>query len=130
MPHKAVKPGRRKGAKGPAPDVLTLSDAAALLRVPQAGLKSDADAGRLPGRLVAGEWRFSRAALMGWLAGAEDRDESGNAPGWSPEDPIRKAVTPTNPEFQLSMGLFADDDTLEPMLDRIRQSRKQTQVGD
>jgi excisionase family DNA binding protein len=52
-------------------DVLTLAEAAAFLRVPEDGLRRDADAGRVPGRKVAGEWRFGRAALLEWLSRPE-----------------------------------------------------------
>ena len=47
--------------------VLTLSEAAELLRVSEEGLKADAVADRVPGRLVAGEWRFQRDSLLAWL---------------------------------------------------------------
>lgn len=49
-------------------EVLTLADAAAYLQVGEDGLAADAAAGRLPAGHVAGEWRFSRRALLDWLA--------------------------------------------------------------
>jgi excisionase family DNA binding protein len=49
--------------------VLTLEEAAALLKVSPDELRKAAAAGELPGRLLGAEWRFSRAALLGWLAG-------------------------------------------------------------
>lgn len=51
-----------------APEVLTLAEAAAWLRVPEDGLKADAVAGRIPARLVAGEWRFTKPAVLAWLS--------------------------------------------------------------
>ena len=51
--------------------MLTLAEAAAWLRVPDAGLQADAAAGRIPARLVAGEWRFNRPALVAWLSTPE-----------------------------------------------------------
>jgi excisionase family DNA binding protein len=48
--------------------VLTLEEAAALLRVPVETVRARALAGELPGRAFGEEWRFSRAALLGWLA--------------------------------------------------------------
>ena len=52
----------------PSGEILTLAEAAAFLRVPEEGLKTDAVAGRVPGRLVAGEWRFVKATLLAWLS--------------------------------------------------------------
>ena len=54
--------------------VLTLAEAAELLRVPEDGLKADAVADRVPGRLVAGEWRFHGAALLRWLGQPANAD--------------------------------------------------------
>jgi hypothetical protein len=53
-----------------APEVLTLAEAAAWLRVSAQGLEADAVAGRLPARLVAGEWRFNLPALRQWFSEA------------------------------------------------------------
>lgn len=50
--------------------VLTLAEAAALLRVPEEGLRGDAEAGHVPARKVAGEWRFVQATLLEWLSSA------------------------------------------------------------
>lgn len=61
-------------------EVLTLAEAAAWLRVPEAGLTADAVAGRIPARLVAGEWRFNKPALVAWLSQPEppcDRPKTG-----------------------------------------------------
>lgn len=52
------------------PDVLTLETAAALLQVTEGDVEAAATAGELPGRRIGGSWRFSRAALLGWLAGS------------------------------------------------------------
>ncbi len=51
--------------------VLTLGEAAELLRVATATIEQLAEARELPGRCLAGEWRFSRAALLAWLAGSD-----------------------------------------------------------
>jgi excisionase family DNA binding protein len=55
-----------RGAGGE--QVLTLEEAATLLRVPAEAIGGQASAGELPGRQIAGEWRFSRTALLAWLA--------------------------------------------------------------
>ena len=57
-------------------EVLTAAEAAALLRLPLESLLAEAQAGAVPGRSLAGEWRFSRAGLLSWLAHGED---AGNA---------------------------------------------------
>ncbi len=58
-------------AQGDGEEVLTLEEAAALLRLPVETLRASALAGELPGRAFAEEWRFSRTALLAWLAGEE-----------------------------------------------------------
>lgn len=57
----------RVALREPAPDVMTLSEAASLLRVQEAQLRQAAEQGEVPGRLIAGEWRFAHAALLDWL---------------------------------------------------------------
>ncbi len=54
-----------------AEEVLTLQEAAALLRLPVETVRASAVAGDLPGRAFGEEWRFVRAALLTWLAGEE-----------------------------------------------------------
>jgi excisionase family DNA binding protein len=51
----------------PPTEVLTLPEAAHLLRLEDAAVRAAADAGELPGRRVGEEWRFSRSALLDWL---------------------------------------------------------------
>ena len=65
----------RHGAPGPSPvlvpgptEVLTLQDAAVLLQVDTGALRRLAEAGELPGRQIGGHWRFSRWAVLDWLA--------------------------------------------------------------
>src|SRR3954470_17247161 len=55
----------------PPADVLTAEQAAELLQVDESAVLALAGAGELPGRKVAGEWRFARAAILAWL-GASD----------------------------------------------------------
>lgn len=66
----------------PVPEVLTLTEAAELLRVDAAVVRGLAEAGGLPGRQISGEWRFSRSRLLDWLAGdtARPRDDSARRP--------------------------------------------------
>jgi excisionase family DNA binding protein len=53
------------------PDVLTVDQAAELLQLSSKTLKRLAQARRVPGRRVGNQWRFSRSALMDWLAGKD-----------------------------------------------------------
>ncbi len=52
-------------------EVMTLEEAAALLRLSVDVVRARAVAGELPGRAFGEEWRFSRTALLAWLAGGE-----------------------------------------------------------
>jgi excisionase family DNA binding protein len=51
----------------PADEVLTLDEAAALLKLPKEAVLSRAEAGELPGRRFDNEWRFARLAILSWL---------------------------------------------------------------
>jgi excisionase family DNA binding protein len=57
----------RAALREDAPEVLTLQEAAAMLRVGTAALQATAETGSLPGRCIGDQWRFSRAALLTWL---------------------------------------------------------------
>jgi excisionase family DNA binding protein len=57
-------------------DVLTLADAAALLRVSEEALRARVEARELPGRRFGEEWRFSRSALLAWLEQGERSPEA------------------------------------------------------
>lgn len=50
------------------PEVMTLQEASAFLRTPEAELAGLAASGDAPGRRIGAEWRFSRRALEAWLA--------------------------------------------------------------
>jgi hypothetical protein len=56
------------------PDVLTAAQAAALLQVDEDAVLALARAGELPGREIAGEWRFARRAVVAWLGEPADAD--------------------------------------------------------
>lgn len=48
-------------------DVLTLTQAAAYLQLPEDAVRAEAESGRLLGRNAAGEWRFLRDSIIHWL---------------------------------------------------------------
>jgi excisionase family DNA binding protein len=50
------------------PDVLTTAEVAAWLQVAEEAVTELAEQGDLPGRKLAGEWRFAREAILDWLA--------------------------------------------------------------
>jgi excisionase family DNA binding protein len=58
-----------------AADVLTLAEAAELLRTDEQTVAQVAERGELPGRKLGGEWRFARSAVLRWLAGAGEEED-------------------------------------------------------
>jgi excisionase family DNA binding protein len=50
------------------PDVLTVAELASWLGVDEQAVSALAEQGDLPGRKLAGEWRFAREAVLDWLA--------------------------------------------------------------
>jgi excisionase family DNA binding protein len=77
-----------------------LKEAAAYLRVPETEVLRLATQGELPGRKIAGEWRFLKAALQDWLRG-------------------------TNPTafWKTHVGALKGDPYLDQMLDDIYAAR-------
>jgi len=57
------------------PEILTPQEAAEFLRVPLLTVQRQAKAGRLPGRRIGKEWRFSRTVLIDWMASGPDRHD-------------------------------------------------------
>jgi excisionase family DNA binding protein len=53
---------------GDEPEVLTLEQIAELLQVDESAVRALAAKGDLPGRKLDNEWRFSRKAVLEWLA--------------------------------------------------------------
>ena len=50
-------------------EVLTLEQLASLLELDLEAVRTLAEQGDLPGRKLGEQWRFSRAAILAWLAG-------------------------------------------------------------
>ena len=93
-------------------DILTPSQAAAYLQVDEETVLREAEAGRLPGQKLGGQWRFLRLAIAEWLRSGE------------------RAMSEAKKQSMLSVvGAFKDDDTLEPMVAEIYRQRKQNPVG-
>jgi excisionase family DNA binding protein len=53
------------------PEVMTLEQTAELLQLDNKVVHELAEAGKLPGRKVGYDWRFSRTAVIAWLSGTE-----------------------------------------------------------
>ena len=66
--------GRALGASHP-PEVLTPEQLAELLQIDVEAVLELATAEEIPGRQLKGEWRFSRTAVLDWLA-ADAREGS------------------------------------------------------
>jgi excisionase family DNA binding protein len=60
--------GHHAFTPAPQPDVLTPAQAAELLQVQEQDVIELAEEGALPGRRIGEQWRFSRPALIAWLA--------------------------------------------------------------
>jgi excisionase family DNA binding protein len=55
------------------PDVLTLDETAAYLRLPKETVEKEAARGLIPGRRIEDTWRFLKAALDEWLRSQDSR---------------------------------------------------------
>lgn len=95
-------------ANGPSGEVLTLSEAAAYLRLPEADVLRFVDEQALPARGLQNEWRFLKAAIQQWLATG--------SPTWQ----SRKAAI-----LQLA-GKYKDDPDLEKIVAEAYRQRGRT----
>ena len=92
--------------------VLTLTEAAAFLRVNEASLADKAAAGEVPAQQIGGEWRFLQRALVDWLYAAGSVNGAPRAePGW--KEAVLKVI-----------GIFKDDDDMEARLADLRALRE------
>ena len=89
------------------PDVLTLAEAAAYLRLPEETICRLVKEEGLPGRKIGSEWRFLKAALQDWL----------------------KAPSQKERLLQL-VGSWKDDPYLEEMLKEIYKRRGRPMTED
>jgi excisionase family DNA binding protein len=55
------------------PEVMNVERAASFLQIQPAVVVELAEAGKLPGRKLGPDWRFSRAALVAWLSAPDKR---------------------------------------------------------
>ena len=88
-------------------EVLTLTEAAAYLRVAENQLAELATCQEIPGRQIGGEWRFLKTALANWLA-----------------TPSRKGF------WESQFGALKDDPHLDEMLRDIYRERGRPMTED
>jgi len=88
------------------PEVLTLGAAAELLQIESEELLRSVELGQVPGRRIGANWRFSRTALLAWLAGSDH-----------PETEILEQYCP---EASISNLLASEHVMEEPDLGRIK----------
>jgi excisionase family DNA binding protein len=55
-------------------EVMTLDEAADLLRIDAEHLAKLAESGEIPGRKLGDEWRFNRTRLLNWLGNPDEED--------------------------------------------------------
>lgn len=92
------------------PEVLTLEEAAAFVRLSESTLIQEALAKRLPARYLEGQWRFTRLGLLNWVNTPIGQDGS--------------------QEHLLALaGAWENDPTAQPMIDEIYRERKKLLVG-
>jgi len=119
------------------PEVLTLAEAAAWLRVSEEVLHEAAVMGTVPGRMINVFWVFSREALLEWINKPKGKVQNGElrekGTQFNAASFIRPGYSETEAEKQslLSViGCMADDETLEPMVEEIYRERARDLVGD
>lgn len=100
------------------PEVMTLAEAAAFLRLTEPVVQRLALNGRIPSRVAEGEWRFLRSALRIWLAGTDFHEPQPAGAHLSSKERLFAVI-----------GCLADDDTLEAMVEEIYRERKRHPVG-
>jgi excisionase family DNA binding protein len=88
---------------GPTGEVLTLGEAAAYLRLPEADVLRLVDEQGLPARHLQGEWRFLRGAIQAWLSTPSPTSRGQGI--WS------------------VAGILKDDPNLDDMLKEIERMR-------
>jgi len=115
------RPSKKSESNGKPPvsagEILTLAEAAQFLRVSEDGLKADAVGGKVPGRVVAGEWRFNRAALLCWLGHFETK--------LLPAAELKSSKE----QMRALIGMWKDDPTVDAMVEEIYRQRKLHPVG-
>lgn len=67
--------------ESPNSDILTVEEAAMLLKIPRSSVYKLAQEGKIPGQKVGRHWRFHRVTLLRWIAGQANFDSKKAGPG-------------------------------------------------
>jgi excisionase family DNA binding protein len=59
-------------------DVLTVEEAAELLKIPRSSVYKLSQQGKIPAQKVGRHWRYHRATLLKWIAGELNRNINNN----------------------------------------------------
>ena len=94
---------------GPVGEVLTLSEAAAYLRLPEADVLRLVEEQALPARRLAKEWRFLKAAIQAWLS---------------------QPVVGKKDFWEACAGVFKDDPDLEEIVKEAYRQRGRSLTED
>ncbi len=131
---------------GQSADVLTLAEAAAYLRVPEAELLRLVENQDFPAQQIGGEWRLLKKALNEWLRYGRDYFREFRRRPWMIDHPLleellflleqrllnklstEKPVTERGSKQAVlkHFGVFKDEDDLEEVLAGIHARRKAT----
>ncbi len=93
-------------------DVLTLAEAAAYLRLPEADILRAVVVQAMPGRQVGSEWRFSLSSLQQWLSASVT------------------AINPLNAVFLEIAGKYKDDPDLVQITEDAMRRRGRPLMDD
>ena len=102
------------------PEVLTLAEAAAFLKVSEEAVRVAIQRGELPGMRFGEEVRFSREALLQRLS--KPLTFNNNALDMTPAE--------THERILALAGCWKDDPTIDAMIEEIYRERKRHLVGD
>jgi excisionase family DNA binding protein len=61
-------------------DILTVDEAAALLKIPRSSVYKLAQEGKIPAQKVGRHWRFYRPTILKWIAGKVNFDRKPDNP--------------------------------------------------
>jgi Helix-turn-helix domain len=89
------------------PDVLTLEETSAYLRLSVETVTSQALKGNIPGRKIEDDWRFLKSAIDDWLRARN-----------------------SSSVLLSQSGVFADDDSLAQLRASIYQARERPEIDD
>ena len=101
------------------PEVLTLEEAAAFLKVSEEVIQDAIQRGDLPGMRFGSELRFSREALLQRLS--KPLAMSNNA--------LEMTAAETHERIRSLIGVWKDDPTIDAMMTQIDKDRTRHRVG-